>query len=112
MKKTIFILIFSLTLTLLITPLVYSDSKNETIKEKNLHKKSELSSITLNNLRHIYFFNEKGISEKIMTEDQFLDYTLLFKSFFISHSQVIHSITTYWYNSIQKKQLISLKANK
>ncbi|MBD1464471.1 staphylococcal enterotoxin type J, partial [Staphylococcus aureus] len=87
MKKTIFILIFSLTLTLLITPLVYSDSKNETIKEKNLHKKSELSSITLNNLRHIYFFNEKGISEKIMTEDQFLDYTLLFKSFFISHSQ-------------------------
>ncbi|EVR29619.1 hypothetical protein P578_02752, partial [Staphylococcus aureus M1443] len=39
MKKTIFILIFSLTLTLLITPLVYSDSKNETIKEKNLHKK-------------------------------------------------------------------------
>ncbi|EWN07788.1 hypothetical protein Q192_02704, partial [Staphylococcus aureus M1191] len=53
MKKTIFILIFSLTLTLLITPLVYSDSKNETIKEKNLHKKSELSSITLNNLRHI-----------------------------------------------------------
>ncbi|HDC3516147.1 TPA: staphylococcal enterotoxin type J [Staphylococcus aureus] len=87
MKKTIFILIFSLTLTLLITPLVYSDSKNETIKEKNLHKKSELSSITLNNLRHIHFFNEKGISEKIMTEDQFLDYTLLFKSFFISHSQ-------------------------
>ncbi len=52
-----------------------------------MHKKSELSSITLNNLRHIYFFNEKGISEKIMTEDQFLDYTLLFKSFFISHSQ-------------------------
>ncbi len=64
MKKTIFILIFSLTLTLLITPLVYSDSKNETIKEKNLHKKSELSSITLNNLRHLYTSLTKRVSLK------------------------------------------------
>ena len=69
MKKNIYT-DFLLTLTLLITPLVYSDSKMKQLK-KEFAQKSELSSITLNNLRHIYFFNEKGISEKIMTEDQF-----------------------------------------
>ncbi|MBO8517815.1 exotoxin, partial [Staphylococcus aureus] len=84
MKKFNILIALLFFTSLVISPLNVKANENiDSVKEKELHKKSELSSTTLNNLRHIYFFNEKGISEKIMTEDQFLDYTLLFKSFFI-----------------------------
>lgn len=52
-------------------PTVNAIDKSDTIKEKDLHKKSELQSTTLNNLRQIYFYNEKVNSQNKSTEDQF-----------------------------------------
>ncbi|EKF8759066.1 exotoxin [Staphylococcus pseudintermedius] len=77
-----FILLLSIILMLTIMPTVNAIDKSDTIKEKDLHKKSELQSTTLNNLRQIYFYNEKVNSQNKSTEDQFFDYTLLFKNFF------------------------------
>ncbi|HAR5802265.1 TPA: exotoxin [Staphylococcus pseudintermedius] len=90
-RKIPLILILSFIVIFIITPCVNGAEKSEITKEGSLHKKSDLPGVTLNNLRQIYFYNEKINSENKSTEDQFLDYTLLFNDFFIDHP---------WYNDL------------
>ncbi|KIT96010.1 staphylococcal enterotoxin type E [Staphylococcus aureus] len=91
MKKTAFILLLFIALTLTTSPLVNGSEKSEEINEKDLRKKSELQGIALSNLRQIYYYNEKAITENKESDDQFLENTLLFKDFFTGHP---------WYNDL------------
>ncbi|MGJ8902947.1 exotoxin OB-fold domain-containing protein [Staphylococcus aureus] len=91
MKKTVSILTLCIVIMLVTSPLVNGSEKNEEINEQDLHKKSELQGTALGNLRQIYYYNEKAITENKESDDQFLQHTLLFKSFFTDHP---------WYNDL------------
>lgn len=85
------IIFLSVVIMLIFTPLANGSETSETFRKENLHRKSELSNIALINLKQIYFFNERETSDNKMTENQFLDYTLLFENIFIKHV---------WYNDL------------
>ncbi|MGV1143092.1 exotoxin OB-fold domain-containing protein [Staphylococcus aureus] len=68
---------------MVISPLNVKANENiDSVKEKELHKKSELSSTALNNMKHSYADKNPIIGENKSTGDQFLENTLLYKKFF------------------------------
>lgn len=91
MKKTTLILTLCIVITLITSPLVDGSEKNEETNEQNLHKKSELQGVALDNLRQTYYYNGKSITENKESDDQFLNHTILFKDFFTGHQ---------WYNDL------------
>lgn len=85
------IVFLSVVIMLIFTPLANGSETSETFRKENLHRKSELSNLALINLKQIYFFNKRETSDNKMTENLFLDYTLLFENIFIKHV---------WYNDL------------
>lgn len=90
-KKTTFILLSFIALTLITSPFVNCSEKSEEINGKDLQKKSELQGTALSNLRQTYYHNGSAIIENKESNDQFLKNTILFNDFFTGHQ---------WYNDL------------
>ncbi|HHC0079118.1 TPA: staphylococcal enterotoxin type D [Staphylococcus aureus] len=83
MKKFNILIALLFFTSLVISPLNVKANENiDSVKEKELHKKSELSSTALNNMKHSYADKNPIIGENKSTGDQFLENTLLYKNFF------------------------------
>lgn len=90
-KKTTFILLSFIALTLITSPFVNCSEKSEEINGKDLQKKSELQGTALSNLRQTYYHNGSAIIENKESNDQFLKNTILLMIFL----QVINGIMIY-----------------
>lgn len=74
-----------IVIVLLLSVSQIKDNTFQTSSE-DLHHKSELSSLALNNMRHNYFHRWPPVKgENKITNDQFLANTLLFKDFLTNH---------------------------
>lgn len=91
MKKILAFIFTFFTFICLVGSNVSANENINLTNKENLHKKSEVSRLALDNMRHNYLDREPVKVENKMTEDKFLGNDLLFKNFFSSHK---------WFNDL------------
>ncbi|MCE5154962.1 exotoxin [Staphylococcus hyicus] len=91
MLKKIFLLFVSLLIFCLLLINFYDAHAEELSSPESLHKKSDLDSLVLSRLKHSYGLVENAIAESKITNEKFLQNSLVFKNFFKGHP---------WYNDL------------